>query len=290
MRALKQPTYLNPHLELYKITVLLPSKWTKLAVSEYKLTGYIGPWVRGLECDERMGHRFTVAIVEDNYWAGKLLESYCQQCGLRVISIVSEGEQFIQLYDQLQPDIMLVDIGLKGNLDGITMVQSLRSAGYQQKVIMVSGTTNIDHVLTSFHDLGSLYFLSKPVMLPKFQAAIRKAIAEIQLERSQSVQAPKPRTTTWITVKNQKSELPISEDSILFIEKEDKRFDQNPSYEWSAYGIQYEFNGYTGPELSSYVQSIQRFSSQFAPCGIVCERKWIPHFEKISDSFEPYVC
>jgi hypothetical protein len=46
MRALKQPTYLNPHLELYKITVLLPSKWTKLAVSEYKLTGYIGPWVR----------------------------------------------------------------------------------------------------------------------------------------------------------------------------------------------------------------------------------------------------
>ncbi|WP_261302462.1 LytR/AlgR family response regulator transcription factor [Paenibacillus andongensis] len=214
---------MNPHLELYKITVLLPSKWTKLAVSEHKLTGCNEPWVRGLECDERMGHRFTVAIVEDNYWAGKLLESYCQQCGLRVISIISEGEQLIQVYDQLQPDIMLVDIGLEGKLDGITMVQSLRSAGYRQKVIMVSGTTNIDHVLTSFHDLGSLYFLSKPVMLPKFQAAIRKAIAEIQLERSQLEEAPKPRTTTWITVKNQKSELPISEDSILFIEKEEKR-------------------------------------------------------------------
>ncbi|MDF2646784.1 MAG: hypothetical protein K0Q73_2589, partial [Paenibacillus sp.] len=58
-----------------------------------------------------MEHRFTVAIVEDNYWAGKLLESYSQQCGLSVISIVSDGEQFIQLYDQLQPDILLVDIG-----------------------------------------------------------------------------------------------------------------------------------------------------------------------------------
>ncbi|MEC0230294.1 LytR/AlgR family response regulator transcription factor [Paenibacillus alba] len=179
--------------------------------------------MRELECDERMGHRHTVAIVEDNYWAGKLLESYSEQCGLKVISIVSDGEQFIRLYDQLQPDILLVDIGLEGKLDGISMVQTLRRAGYQQKVIMVSGTTNIDHVLTSFHDLGSLYFLSKPVMLPKFQAAIRKAIAELQLARSQQIQTDKPAATTWITVKNQKSTLPISEDSILFIEKEDKR-------------------------------------------------------------------
>ncbi|WP_171682991.1 LytR/AlgR family response regulator transcription factor [Paenibacillus planticolens] len=170
-----------------------------------------------------MGHRFTVAIVEDNYWVGKLLESYCQQCGLHVISIASDGEQFLETYDQLLPDIILVDIGLAGNLDGIAMVQSLRKAGYQQKVIMVSGTTNIDHILTSFHDLGSLYFLSKPVALPKFQAAIRKAIAEVQLERSQLLQAAPPAKTTWITVKNQKSQLPISEESILFVEKEDKR-------------------------------------------------------------------
>lgn len=170
-----------------------------------------------------MGHRFTVAIVEDNYWVGKLLESYSEQCGLRVVSIVSDGEQFIRLYDQLRPDILLVDIGLEGSLDGIAMVQSLRSAGYRQKVIMVSGTTNIDLILTSFHDLGSLYFLSKPVLLPKFQTAIRKAIDEIQLERSQISTAPSPISTTWITVKNQKSLLPISEESILFAEKEDKR-------------------------------------------------------------------
>ncbi|WP_189016497.1 LytR/AlgR family response regulator transcription factor [Paenibacillus marchantiophytorum] len=170
-----------------------------------------------------MSHRFTVAIVEDNYWVGKLLESYSEQCGLKVICIVSDGEQFIGMYNELQPDILLVDIGLEGNLDGITMVQSLRGAGYRQKVIMVSGTTNIEHVLTSFHDLGSVYFLSKPVMLPKFQAAIRKAIDEIQLERSQFIEVPKPKSATWITVKNQKSTLPISENSILFIEKEDKR-------------------------------------------------------------------
>jgi DNA-binding response OmpR family regulator len=196
--------------------------WTKLAVSEHELTECMDG-LREMECDDRMGHRFTVAIVEDNYWVGKLLESYCEQCGLQVVAIATDGEQFIRMYDQLLPDVLLVDIGLEGNLDGITMVQTLRRAGYQMKVIMVSGTTNIDHILTSFHDLGSLYFLSKPVMLPKFQAAIRKAIAEIQLERSYTQQVPPPMKTTWITVKNQKSQLPISEESILFIEKEDRR-------------------------------------------------------------------
>ncbi|MZQ83539.1 response regulator [Paenibacillus sp. 5J-6] len=196
--------------------------WTKLAVSEHELTECMDG-LREMECDDRMGHRFTVAIVEDNYWVGKLLESYCEQCGLQVVSIATDGEQFIRMYDQLLPDVLLVDIGLEGSLDGITMVQTLRRAGYQMKVIMVSGTTNIDHILTSFHDLGSLYFLSKPVMLPKFQAAIHKAVAEIQLERSLTQQVSPPMKTTWITVKNQKSQLPISEESILFVEKEDKR-------------------------------------------------------------------
>lgn len=170
-----------------------------------------------------MKHGFTVAIVEDNYWIGQLLESYCQQCGLQVIAIMSEGEQFLLEYDKLQPDILLMDIGLEGNLDGISVVKSLRMSGYQQKVIMVSGTTDMDHILTAFHELDSVYFLSKPVALPKFQAAIRKAVAEIQLDRSRILQEPQPTTATWITIKNQKSQLPISEDAILYVEKEDKR-------------------------------------------------------------------
>lgn len=170
-----------------------------------------------------MKHGFTVAIVEDNYWVGQLLENYCQQCGLQVISIVSDGEQFLRDYDKLQPDILLMDIGLEGKLDGISVVQALRLSGYQMKVIMVSGTTNTEHILTAFHELDSVYFLSKPVLLPKFQAAIRKTIAEIQLERSRSSEELQPASATWITVKNQKSQLPISEDAILFVEKEDKR-------------------------------------------------------------------
>ncbi|MFD0697931.1 LytR/AlgR family response regulator transcription factor [Paenibacillus sp. GCM10027628] len=170
-----------------------------------------------------MNHPFTVAIVEDNNWVLKLLESYCEQSGLQVVCTASDGQAFLIQYDAYKPDILLVDIGLQGDLDGISMVQSLREAGYAQKVIMVSGTTNIDHVLTSFHDLGSLYFLSKPVLYPKFQTAIQKAIAEIDMERSTAVQAPELAASRWITVKNQKSQLPISEDSILYVEKEEKR-------------------------------------------------------------------
>lgn len=169
-----------------------------------------------------MIHPYTVAIVEDNRWIRELLVSYCEQCGLRVVSAASDGETFLQQYDALMPDILLVDIGLQGSLDGLSMVKALRRPGTRHKVIMVSGTTNIDHVLTSFHDLGSLYFLSKPVLLPKFQSAIEKAISEIELDRKRTEDILPP-STTWITVKSQKSQIPIAEESILYIEKEDKR-------------------------------------------------------------------
>ncbi|WNR43697.1 LytR/AlgR family response regulator transcription factor [Paenibacillus roseipurpureus] len=170
-----------------------------------------------------MEHLFTVAIVEDNYWIGQMLESYCQQCGLQVLCIMPDGEQFLKVYDKLQPDILLMDIGLEGYMDGISVVQAIQKAGYHPKVIMVSGTTDTNHILTAFHDLDSVYFLSKPVILPKFQAAIRKTIAQIQLDRSRSLQEQAAPASTWITVKSQKSELPISEDAILYVEKEEKR-------------------------------------------------------------------
>ncbi|MFC5449646.1 LytR/AlgR family response regulator transcription factor [Paenibacillus aestuarii] len=168
-----------------------------------------------------MSFLVTAAIVEDNQWAGTMLESYCERCGVNVVCVASDGQAFLQQYDSCKPDILFVDIRLQGELDGISMVQAIREAGGRPKVIMVSGTTNIDDVLTSFHDLGSLYFLSKPVLFPKFQTALEKAKTEIEMERS--VQASQAPPATWITVKHQKLELPISEDSILYIEKEDKR-------------------------------------------------------------------
>lgn len=174
-----------------------------------------------------MNGHFTVAIVEDNHWAGKMLEDYCAQCGLQVVFTASDGEALLDIFNEIKPDILLVDIGLRGYLNGISTVQSLRQAGHKQKVIMVSGTTNIDHILTSFHDLGSLYFLSKPVLFPKFQSAIARAVAEIEAERLAAAAleagAGGSDGTTWITVKNQKSQIPVAEYSILYVEKEDKR-------------------------------------------------------------------
>jgi len=170
-----------------------------------------------------MSFPVTAAIVEDNQWVGTLLKGYCERCGVNVVCVASDGQAFLQQYPSCKPDILFVDIRLQGELDGISMVQAIREAGGRPKVIMVSGTTSIDDVLTSFHDLGSLYFLSKPVLFSKFQTALEKAIAEIEMERSTAVQAPQAPPATWITVKHHKMELPISEDCILYIEKEDKR-------------------------------------------------------------------
>ncbi|MCD1259419.1 response regulator [Paenibacillus athensensis] len=168
-----------------------------------------------------MNPTYSVVIVEDNPWIAKLLSEYSERCGLTVLQVVPCGEDIMSCYEQLNPDLMLVDIGLQGEMDGITTIQTLRDKGFhRQKIIMVSGTTNIEHILTSMNELGSLYFLSKPVLFPKFEAAIQKAVTEIELDRKR--QEP-GETATWITVKNLKVEVPILEQSIVFVEKEEKR-------------------------------------------------------------------
>ncbi|UJF34396.1 LytR/AlgR family response regulator transcription factor [Paenibacillus hexagrammi] len=170
-----------------------------------------------------MSQTYTIAIVEDNQWVRKLLEEYSEQSGLRIVFSGAEAEMLLKSVHDIQPDILLVDIGLQGELDGISMVQSLRKMGHRHKVIMVSGTSNIDHILTSFHDLGTLYFLSKPVLFSKFQSAINRAVAEIHNDHQASSTISIEPAPHWITVKHQKSEIPVSEESILYVEKEDKR-------------------------------------------------------------------
>ncbi|MEW9699829.1 LytR/AlgR family response regulator transcription factor [Paenibacillus sp. SI8] len=232
-------------------------------------------------------HPFSVAIVEDNHWVGQLLENYCKQCGLQVSCVMSNGQAFIEQYEEIRPDILLVDIGLQGNLDGISMVQSLRAAGYKQKVIMVSGTTNIDHVLTAFHELGSVYFLSKPVLFPKFQTAIHKAILEIEAERHTA--SPSSPPSTWITVKNQKSQLPICEDSILYIEKEDKRLTMihlvnGESVEASTnlIDILAQSSSYMFSPFKGFLVNMRYVSSYVKESGFPTSRRFLIHLKMTS--------
>lgn len=69
----------------------------------------------------------NVLIVEDELLVAEHLKLMIQQAGYRVQAIVSSGEEAIQCVEADQPDVIVMDIHLAGNLDGIETTDLLRS-------------------------------------------------------------------------------------------------------------------------------------------------------------------
>lgn len=68
-----------------------------------------------------------VLIVEDDMILSLLLAKVVKRFGHEVIGKVSTGENAIKSVYELQPDLMIIDITLEGDLDGIQTMEIIRT-------------------------------------------------------------------------------------------------------------------------------------------------------------------
>lgn len=68
----------------------------------------------------------SILIVEDESIVALDLQMRLTRLGYRVVGIAASGTEALQLAEQFQPDLTLMDIRLKGALDGIETAQALR--------------------------------------------------------------------------------------------------------------------------------------------------------------------
>jgi CheY-like chemotaxis protein len=66
------------------------------------------------------GHHPKIMIVEDENIIALDIRSMLEDLGYRVSDIASSGEESIQKASTKKPDLVLMDIKLKGSLDGIS--------------------------------------------------------------------------------------------------------------------------------------------------------------------------
>jgi CheY-like chemotaxis protein len=86
-----------------------------------------------------------ILVVEDDSIIALTIQGRLKQFGYEVIGRASTGEDAIKKADELKPDLVLMDIHLKGSMDGI------------QAAEMVYGLYNIPVVyLTAFSDEKTL--------------------------------------------------------------------------------------------------------------------------------------
>jgi PAS domain S-box-containing protein/putative nucleotidyltransferase with HDIG domain len=82
-------------------------------------------------------NKIRLVIVEDESLVARDIENMAVSQGYEVCGIASTGEQCLELVARHQPDIILMDVIIKGSMDGITVAEKIR-ASYRIPIIYVT--------------------------------------------------------------------------------------------------------------------------------------------------------
>ena len=112
-----------------------------------------------------------ILIVDDS---GSFREHICKMLAKRpnfqVICEVSDGLEAVHKAEQLQPDVILLDIGLP-KLNGIAAGRQIRKISPESKIIFVSQESSVEVVQEAFN-LGARAYVQKSQIATDLQAAI----------------------------------------------------------------------------------------------------------------------
>ena len=114
--------------------------------------------------DNGRGKTKSVLIVEDDYFQAHILEKMVIHCGYSVAGKSDTGEYAIDLAIKSSPDIILMDISLRGEMDGIDTVHEIQKT-LTPVVIYLTGNSD-DYHISRAKETGYLRYLNKPINLP----------------------------------------------------------------------------------------------------------------------------
>lgn len=117
-----------------------------------------------------------VLIVEDDMIISMVLERMIKKLGHKVVDKVIAGQAAIDKAFELQPDLILMDIQLKDNIDGITAMQKIREKS-DVHVIYITGNSD-QYNLERAKETNFVDYLVKPIQMSHLKKSISKAFAE----------------------------------------------------------------------------------------------------------------
>ena len=105
--------------------------------------------------------RKTVMIVEDDLILNLLYESYLEKLGYDAEGELVYGKTAIEVARRITPDLILMDISLEGEMDGIDAMKEIRKFS-DVPVIYITGNSDPYHVQRA-KDTNYIDYLVKPI-------------------------------------------------------------------------------------------------------------------------------
>jgi len=126
----------------------------------------------------KIQHKINILIVEDELLIAKNLSYKLEKLGYEIVGIVCSGADAIQRAIEMKPDLILMDIVIKGDIDGIETAALIN----QELDIPIIYTTAYadDETLQRAENTGSYGYLLKPFKERELHATIKIALSKHQ--------------------------------------------------------------------------------------------------------------
>lgn len=170
-----------------------------------------------------MEGKTKILIVEDEMIIAANISLQLTNLGYEVIGIIPRAEEVLPLIRECQPDIVLMDINLKGDLDGIEVAHLIQNE-YKLPIIFLTANSDEAH-FNRAKAVNPYAFISKPFKKLDLQRAIELTVIRIQdekeLNKNPTLETEIPFTLSdCIFVRSHDKMVKVNIVDILYIEAE----------------------------------------------------------------------
>ncbi|MCD4783074.1 MAG: response regulator [Candidatus Eremiobacteraeota bacterium] len=106
-----------------------------------------------------------ILIADDALFMRMMLKDLLTRNGFNVVGEAENGEEVVEQYRELKPDIVLIDI-LMPSLDGLSAMEQIIGEYPSARVVMISAMGQKAYVERAI-ELGAKDFITKPFSPPK---------------------------------------------------------------------------------------------------------------------------
>jgi diguanylate cyclase len=123
-------------------------------------------------------HNFKILIVEDEILIAENLANKLKKLGYLILDLVASGKAALNCINTETPDLILMDISLKGNMDGIETATKIRDIK-EIPIVFLTAYAD-DETIERATQIGCYGYLLKPFKDKELQATIKMALIKHQ--------------------------------------------------------------------------------------------------------------
>jgi len=118
--------------------------------------------------------RKGILIVDDDMLLSMVYERQIEKLGFEALDRIVDGETAISAAKELKPDLILMDIVLKGNIDGVEVMKKIREFS-EVPVIYITGNSDKFNAERA-KETDYIDFLVKPITMNDLQKSVDKVL------------------------------------------------------------------------------------------------------------------